>query len=42
LAALFIYLTVTDGIASGNIVYALLFALLAIEYLIELMSAGRR
>ena len=42
LVALFVYLTVTDGIANGDIVYAVLFTLLAIDYLVELVSSNRR
>ncbi len=41
LASLFAYLTIKDGVADGNAVYAILFALLTIEYIIELAEKSK-
>ncbi len=42
LAALFAYLTFRDGLSDGNTIYALLFALLTLEYVAELILDKRK
>jgi len=42
LASLFAYLTFRDGVLDGNTLYAILFALLAFEYVVELLLDKRK
>ena len=42
IATIFVYLSLKDGIKDGNIIYTLLFGLLAIEYIVDLLEYRKR
>ncbi len=42
IATIFAYLTLKDGVLGGNTLYAILFALLTMEYVAELILERRK